>query len=386
MCYCKNLDVSACDTGLGEPSVFSKCCTGSSFLDTDVSGQHVWLNMCISDAPEYLKHYLSCKGKSPCDTSAVVVVPKCRKSKYKYVLRNMLLLQEFDASKAPALSATMLEQSWPMQVYWDPCDRQPTLSACGKSGLTMQFGCSVQGHYGTLMADSGASHEFLNAPMARQIGLRLDPAGVATAELADGRVVPVVGSAKVQLRVQGTYQTVTVLVAELSNDWDIILGDSWFKAHGAELSWEHRQLRYRRSRKRYVWRCHDMDADESVGSGSGSMFLNTVQLQRALDDGCDAFYVHVTAKSDRDTPESETQSTHVHAPLETGIKQLLHEFTDRFPDDLTMLPPEREVDHVIPLEDPASVPPFKALYRMSPAQHAEVEKQVTELLSKGYGI
>ena len=178
----RTFDVSACDTSLGEPSVFSKCCTGSSFLDTDVSGQHVWLNMCISDAPEYLKHYLSCKGKSPCDTSAVVVVPKCRKSKYKSVLRNMLLLQEFDASKAPALSANMLEQSRPVQVYWDPCDKQPTLSACKKSALTMKFGCSVQGHYGTLMADSGASHEFLNAPMARQIGLRLDPAGVATAE------------------------------------------------------------------------------------------------------------------------------------------------------------------------------------------------------------
>ena len=34
--------------------------------------------------------------------------------------------------------------------------------------------------------------------------------------------------------------------------------------------------------------------DESVDSDSGSKFLNTVQLQRALDDGCDAFYVHVT--------------------------------------------------------------------------------------------
>ena len=140
--------------------MFSKCCSGSSFLDTDVSGQHVWLNMCIRDAPGYLRHYLSCKAKSPCDTSAVVVVPKCRKSKYKSVLRNMLLLQEYAASEAPALSANMLDQSWPVQVYWDPCEKEPKLNAMFEQVLTMQFGCAVQGHYGTLVADSGASHCF----------------------------------------------------------------------------------------------------------------------------------------------------------------------------------------------------------------------------------
>ena len=147
------------------------------------------------------------------------------------------------------------------------------------------------------------------------------------------------------------------------------------KEQQAVLDFDSRQLRFRRGRKHLVWRCHERDDDCS----DSSMFLNAVQLQRALDDGYDAFYVNVTTVREHDTS---------HAPhidqLETELKQLLTEYSDRFPEDITDLPPEREVDHVIPLLDPAATPPFRALYRLSPAEHAEVQKQVTDLLAKGY--
>ena len=51
---------------------------------------------------------------------------------------------------------------------------------------------------------------------------------------------------------------------------------------------------------------------------------------------------------------------------------------------MTELPPPRPIFHTIPLQDPNSQPPFRPTYRLSPLETREVDKQVTELLAKGY--
>ncbi len=45
------------------------------------------------------------------------------------------------------------------------------------------------------------------------------------------------------------------------------------------------------------------------------------------------------------------------------------------------LPPDRGIEHVIPLE-PDAQPPFKRMYPLSPSELVEVKRQVTELLQK----
>ena len=55
-----------------------------------------------------------------------------------------------------------------------------------------------------------------------------------------------------------------------------------------------------------------------------------------------------------------------------------------FPADLIVLPSERDVFHAIPLKDPTAQPPFEAMHRLSPLEKKEVDRQVTELLQKGY--
>ena len=63
---------------------------------------------------------------------------------------------------------------------------------------------------------------------------------------------------------------------------------------------------------------------------------------------------------------------------------VLEEFSNRFPDDLPDLPPERPVFHTIPLQDPNAQPPFQPLRRLSPLEAQLVQKQVTDLLHKGF--
>lgn len=67
-----------------------------------------------------------------------------------------------------------------------------------------------------------------------------------------------------------------------------------------------------------------------------------------------------------------------------AIDDLLDEYSDRFPDDLTDMPPDRPVFHTIPLQDANVTPPFKSMYRLTRPEHDEVQKQVLELLRKGY--
>ena len=59
------------------------------------------------------------------------------------------------------------------------------------------------------------------------------------------------------------------------------------------------------------------------------------------------------------------------------------EFVDVFPDDLTELPPHREVEFTIdlqPFTQPISIPP----YRLAPKELVELKVQIDDLLAKGF--
>ncbi|GIM11287.1 hypothetical protein Vretimale_14782, partial [Volvox reticuliferus] len=63
------------------------------------------------------------------------------------------------------------------------------------------------------------------------------------------------------------------------------------------------------------------------------------------------------------------------------VSALLTEYADVFR-DLPGIPPERLVDHTIPLV-PGAQPVSRPMYRLSPLELDEVKRQVTDLLAKG---
>jgi hypothetical protein len=66
-----------------------------------------------------------------------------------------------------------------------------------------------------------------------------------------------------------------------------------------------------------------------------------------------------------------------------GVSELLSEFSEMFQDPLPLgLPPERSEGHSIPTE-PGHPPPFRSMYRLSPLEYQELEKQVTKFLKDG---
>ena len=70
--------------------------------------------------------------------------------------------------------------------------------------------------------------------------------------------------------------------------------------------------------------------------------------------------------------------------LPRQIKELLEEFKDVFPEELPKgLPPIRGIEHQIDLVPGASLPNRPA-YRCNPEEAKEIQRQVGELLEKGY--
>ena len=54
-----------------------------------------------------------------------------------------------------------------------------------------------------------------------------------------------------------------------------------------------------------------------------------------------------------------------------------------FPDEVSGLPPAREIDFIIELV-PGTAPISKAPYRMAPSELFELKKQIQDLLDKGF--
>jgi hypothetical protein len=101
----------------------------------------------------------------------------------------------------------------------------------------------------------------------------------------------------------------------------------------------------------------------------GGKFLTAEQVKKSLDGEASVFMMFASLKE----------------RSEKGVVDLpvVQEFREVFPDDITELPPEREVELAIDLElgtSPISIAP----YRMSASELGELKNQLEELLEKQF--
>ena len=97
--------------------------------------------------------------------------------------------------------------------------------------------------------------------------------------------------------------------------------------------------------------------------------INPMTASKMLRKGCQGYLAFVVDRRQEGTRLEDIP--------------IVKEFLDVFPDDISGLPPDIEIEFVIELvpgTESISIPP----YRMVPAELKELKAQLEELLSKGF--
>ncbi|GJV91404.1 putative reverse transcriptase domain-containing protein [Tanacetum coccineum] len=101
--------------------------------------------------------------------------------------------------------------------------------------------------------------------------------------------------------------------------------------------------------------------------------ISCTKTQEYLSKGCDVFLAHITTKETEDKSEEKRLED---VPI-------VRDFPEVFPEDLSGIPPTRQVEFQIDLV-PGAAPVARAPYRLAPSEMKELAKQLQELSDKGF--
>ena len=146
------------------------------------------------------------------------------------------------------------------------------------------------------------------------------------------------------------------------HDFDIVLGMDWLSKHRATLDFYKKEVRLVRPEEPgMIFRGIRREIAPSL--------INAMTASKMLRKGCQSYLEFVVDRTQEGTRLEDIP--------------IVKEFLDVFPDDISSLPSDREVEFtidLIPGTEPISIPP----YRMSPVELRELKAQLEELLSKGF--
>jgi hypothetical protein len=259
-----------------------------------------------------------------------------------------------------------------------------------------------------ILFDSGASANFVSAKFAKQTGITIRPTAQAV-RLADDVAGEILGEAIVYIQLGAFYKPVKCYVMNLLFEVDVILGDEFMARYNCILHYGKSVVMIQKG-KRHLTVCSPalprsrFDDDEK----SNPNVLSHSPLKRLVkQEACvylaslkpldvDATLAAVAAVAGSEIGVNQDHATTLSEPTvqpvqpnnpvsseKKWVSHLLFEFSDVFQDPLPVgLPPVRAEGHSISTE-PGHPPTFRQMYRLSPLEYRELEKQVTTFLKAG---
>jgi hypothetical protein len=270
----------------------------------------------------------------------------------------------------------------------------------------MTFKATLGGKAVVVLLDSGASANFVTATAARSANAGMEKVRNKAVQGAGGEI-NIKGSTKPRLVMQAHHSSPLLNVLDsLPGPFDVVLGNTWLREHHANLNFAAGTCSLSRTQP-VVLLTADCDPgaliDSSEPRESGNQdpmpsfppvkttlgevltakqplrraftetLLTALQFKRVSRKASRVFCVLVTDKA-----LEEKEQTKVPA----NVQAVVDKYSDVFAEIPRGLPPVREgVSHTIPLVEGAQ-PPHRRMYRLSPRERDEVEKQVKELLEK----
>ena len=372
---------------------------GDEFFSKSLEREHVWMKPPTGDIKSYLNYYVAQKEKDP-GTSACILLPKWSLKSHR-ALSDMKIVAEYPKGchilKA-ADSTRAIRLPWPAVVLFDP--PAPSLPH-STSNMSMLYKCKIGNAKATCLLDTGARDgPYLSETACHRLGIKISQTNPAYVGLADGNPVAVLGTAKVPVHIQQYRDKLEFKVIKLSPAFDIILDDAWLKKHLAIMDVNQAKCYITHKGERITLRGDFSDSISREDMGHKvTKPLSNLQFKRVLRKGAQIVAImHVTRTDDDITPESNSRvdqpilsavlpctplpEHNPHLVPKDKLEALLKQFEDVLTDELPGLPPERPVHVTIPLE-PGTKPIYRPMFRYSPREMAEMERQVKDLLSKG---
>nr|AAN04995.1 retrotransposon protein, putative, Ty3-gypsy sub-class [Oryza sativa Japonica Group] len=202
-----------------------------------------------------------------------------------------------------------------------------------------------------ILFDSGATHSFISKRFAGAHGLSLVKLKIPMrVHTPGGGMTTTHYCPSVTVEIQGLIFPANLILLE-SKDLDVILGMDWLARHRGVIDCASRTIKLTNAK------------GEVVTSQSLVPRKPGISLNQAAGEEQEVAVEKITKKLE-DIP-------------------IVREYPEVFPDDLTTMPPKRDIEFRIDLV-PGTAPIHKRPYRMGANELAEVKKQVDEQLQKGY--
>jgi hypothetical protein len=273
---------------------------------------------------------------------------------------------------------------------WTAADDAPRVrkgkalgTVAGRRGLAMSFAAEANGVACRILLDSGADGCFISRAAAEACGAPVKHCRGVPVESANGCLIQAQEFCYPRLSLQEHASSPRCfLLDSLPGSYDVILGSSWLHQYSAVLRFNPPEAVVLQAGKELHLRpdgaaVESPSSPESSSESSSSppLVLGALQFKRALRKARKAFAILLTLPPPSDSEERPE--------LPPAIQVLVEQYSDVFAPLPPGLPPERPVGHVIPLEAGAQ-PPRQRMYRLSPLERAEVEKQIKYLLDQGW--
>lgn len=416
-------------------------CPGTTFFKHNVAGHHIWINTAVEQLPLYIKHYQRCKTERPFDTSAVILMPNW--PNLHNLTEGMQLLKEYPAGTTIFTVRGNTNDAhktysvpYPLQVWYDP-PQQPALRIANPDKALM-FTCTIGKQRATALIDTGASHTIIHDSLVPH-GSDVKPTANTTVEVADGKRITLKGSTNVPILIQKYMAMIPALIMPtLLPGIDIVLGMDWMRANGVLLdipamtcilntpaNGSKKPIQIIADSQRSHTASSGGEVPAASNAGIEAMrrvcaalatrttpdLMSASAARRAIKKNTPGMLVIVreAKRSNETTSSNETTASASNTTLplppplpiftntphlcpiqttesagtipEAKLTKLIDEFKDVF-EPIKGLPKDRNIGHTIDLE-PSAKPVFSRMYRLSPQEQDEVQRQVEDLISKG---
>ncbi|GJY08671.1 putative reverse transcriptase domain-containing protein [Tanacetum coccineum] len=188
-------------------------------------------------------------------------------------------------------------------------------------------------------------------------------------ELADGKIIGV--NTIIQgctLNFMNHPFNIDLMLVPLGS-FDVINGMDWLTKYHGVIIRDKKIVRVPFGREMLIFQGNGNNQREE----SRLNIISYTKAQEYLSKGCDVFLAHITTKEAKDKSEGKRLED---VPI-------VRDFPEVFPEDLSGIPPARQVEFQINLV-PGAAPVARAPYRLAPSEIKELVEQLQELSDKGF--